>query len=48
MISGDGTLVLRYMLLMSKHQNLAPGADMTLFTSILVVSNPDASVLFLP
>ena len=48
MYFGDGSLVLRYMLLMSKHPNLAYGVDMTLFTRILVVSNPDVSVLFPP
>ena len=43
---GDGGLVLRYMLLVSKHPNLAIGVYMTLFISIFVVSNTDVSVLF--
>ena len=46
MYLGDGSLVLRYIWLMSKHPNLALGVDMTLFTRILVVSNPDVSILF--
>ena len=46
MYSGDISLVFRYMLLMPKHPKLASGVDMKLFTRILVVSNPDVSVLF--
>ena len=48
MYLGGGGLVLRYMFLILKHPNLAYGVDMTLFTRILVVSNPDVSVLFPP
>ena len=33
---------------MSNHPTLASGFDMTLFTSILVASNPDVSVHFSP
>ena len=45
MYSGDGNLVLSYMLLMP-HPNLDSGVDIIYFTRILVVSNPDVSVLF--
>ena len=48
MYSGDGNLVLSYILLMSKHPNLSSEVDMTLFARILVVSNPDVSVLSFP
>ena len=48
MYLGDGILVLRYMLLMANHPHLTTGVDMTLLTRVLVVSNPDVSVLFLP
>ena len=48
MYLGDGSLVLRYMLLISNNPNLTPGIDMTIYTIILVVSNPDVSVLFSP
>ena len=45
--SGDDSLLLRYMFLMTNHPNLDPGVDMTLFKRILVVSDPDVSILFL-
>ena len=41
-------LVSRYVLFTSKYPNPASGVDMTLFTRILVVSNPDVYVLFFP